>query len=180
MKRPILLALVVLAMLLPAPGIGQDKPADGMQALRAAVHVDKRGYVASSLALTEGEAKRFWPIYDAYQRQLDLSNRRRSVALVEVDDVADGGHVGVLDDVLREVGCLALGGAADDADGRPDLQLAAHLDSATAGVGDTLGAVLGQPHRIEVQIGVAQGEGAAAGRGAGVHHDRCIAVEGPR
>jgi Spy/CpxP family protein refolding chaperone len=37
--------------------------------------------VASTLDLTSAEAKRFWPIYDTYQRNLDLTSRRRVVAL---------------------------------------------------------------------------------------------------
>ena len=84
MKRPMFLVLVLVAALLPSPGSAQDKPADDMQALRAAVRADKRAYVASSLSLTDAEAKKFWPIYDAYQRQLEQASRRRSVALVEV------------------------------------------------------------------------------------------------
>jgi Spy/CpxP family protein refolding chaperone len=52
-----------------------------MQALRAAVKADKHAYVASTLALTSAEAKRFWPIYDAYQRSVEASSRRRVVAL---------------------------------------------------------------------------------------------------
>ena len=31
--------------------------------------------------LTPAEAKKFWPIYDAYQRDLDMYNRKRNVAL---------------------------------------------------------------------------------------------------
>ena len=109
MKRPMLLALAVVAMLLPAPGIGQDKPAEGMEALRAAVHADKRGYVASSLALSDAEAKRFWPIYETYQRQLELANRRRSVALVEV-----AGSAGLSDAHARNVAQELI--AADEAE----------------------------------------------------------------
>jgi Spy/CpxP family protein refolding chaperone len=61
----------------------QDKAADltDMQALRKAVQTDKKALVASTLKLTDAEAKRFWPIYDAYQRDLDAANRKRNVAL---------------------------------------------------------------------------------------------------
>ena len=52
-----------------------------MQALRAAVKSDKKAFVAATLRLTDAEAKRFWPIYDAYQRNLDLTSRRRVVAV---------------------------------------------------------------------------------------------------
>ena len=52
-----------------------------MQALRSAVRSDKRVFVESTLKLTDAEAKRFWPIYDAYQRNLDATGRRRVVAV---------------------------------------------------------------------------------------------------
>jgi hypothetical protein len=52
-----------------------------MQALRDAVRSDKKALVASTLKLTDAEAKRFWPVYDSYQRDLDLANRRRNVVI---------------------------------------------------------------------------------------------------
>jgi Spy/CpxP family protein refolding chaperone len=60
-----------------------DKAADvtDLQALRAAVKADRRAFVASTLNLTDGQAKRFWPVYDAYQRSLDNVNRQRVLAL---------------------------------------------------------------------------------------------------
>ncbi len=48
-----------------------------MQALRTAVRADKKAYVASVLDLTDAEAKKFWPLYDAYQRAVDMANRQR-------------------------------------------------------------------------------------------------------
>ncbi|HTS22613.1 MAG TPA: hypothetical protein VMN79_12490 [Casimicrobiaceae bacterium] len=61
----------------------EDKIADvtDMDALRAAVRADKKAFVASTLKLTPAEAKRFWPIYDSYQRVADDANRRRSLAV---------------------------------------------------------------------------------------------------
>jgi Spy/CpxP family protein refolding chaperone len=61
----------------------EDKVADvtDMQALRDAVRSDRKALVASTLKLTDAEAKRFWPVYDAYQRDVDLANRRRNVTL---------------------------------------------------------------------------------------------------
>jgi len=52
-----------------------------MQALRSAVRADKKAFVASTLQLTEAEAKSFWPIYDAYQRDLEMANRVRARAV---------------------------------------------------------------------------------------------------
>ena len=78
------LAAFFVALFVATSVGAQDKPVDAMQALRAAAKADKRGLVESTLALTEAEAKRFWPLYDAYQRDLERANRRRTVALVEV------------------------------------------------------------------------------------------------
>jgi Spy/CpxP family protein refolding chaperone len=55
-----------------------------MQALRAAVKTDKRAFVASVLNLTDAEGKKFWPIYDAYQRGVDMANRDRTIAMTDL------------------------------------------------------------------------------------------------
>jgi Spy/CpxP family protein refolding chaperone len=49
--------------------------------LRVAAQKDKRALVASTLNLTDAEAKKFWPIYDTYQREYDGLNRRLNTAL---------------------------------------------------------------------------------------------------
>jgi Spy/CpxP family protein refolding chaperone len=77
-------ALLCAWLVLAAPtAIAEGSAADAtdMQALRASVRADKKALVASTLNLTQAEAKKFWPIYDAYQRDLDLSNRQRALAL---------------------------------------------------------------------------------------------------
>jgi Spy/CpxP family protein refolding chaperone len=55
-----------------------------MQALRSAVRTDKKAFVASVLELTDAEAKKFWPLYDAYQRALDMTGHQRNVRVIEV------------------------------------------------------------------------------------------------
>ncbi len=52
-----------------------------MQALRHAVKSDKKALVASTLDLTPVEAKKFWPIYEQYQRALDVVKQQRAVSL---------------------------------------------------------------------------------------------------
>jgi hypothetical protein len=83
MKR--ILATVVLAtVMIAAHSVwAEDKIAEvtDMDALRKAVRADKREYVASVLKLTPAEAKRFWPAYDAYQRDADIADRRRNVVI---------------------------------------------------------------------------------------------------
>ena len=83
MKRN-LAAVIVAAAMLAAPLAGaadNPAPANDLQALQKAVKADKKAYVASMLNLTPDEAKKFWPIYDAYQLDIDMANRKRNVAL---------------------------------------------------------------------------------------------------
>ncbi|HEX5128537.1 MAG TPA: hypothetical protein VFV90_02265 [Usitatibacter sp.] len=63
-----------------APERGSPAAAD---ALRAAVKADKKALVMKNLDLTEAEARKFWPVYDAYQKELDKLLQRQNRAIVE-------------------------------------------------------------------------------------------------
>jgi Spy/CpxP family protein refolding chaperone len=77
-----LVALLVAAFVMTTPAWGQDKADEAaIAALRNAVQTDKRALVAATLKLTDAEAKKFWPIYDSYQRSSDMLNRERNTAL---------------------------------------------------------------------------------------------------
>lgn len=77
-------ALLAAALLLGLPAAAQDKAAvDSMQVLREKLKDDKKQLVAANLALTEAEAKRFWPIYEGYQKELAKVNDQ--IALLIVD-----------------------------------------------------------------------------------------------
>jgi hypothetical protein len=60
----------LLACLVGGVVVAQDKPADTMETLREKARADKKLVVASVLELTEGEAKVFWPVYNAYQSDM--------------------------------------------------------------------------------------------------------------
>jgi hypothetical protein len=78
--------LLVLAATLAAPAIAQDKGAGkaapaqkgsmNMEILRDKIKADKKLIVAANMQLTEAEAKAFWPVYDAYQKDLQQINER--------------------------------------------------------------------------------------------------------
>lgn len=63
-------------------GLASAQTASGDGAARDKRRADKRLTVASSLALSEAEAKVFWPVYDGYQNRLSVINER-VVALIE-------------------------------------------------------------------------------------------------
>jgi len=83
MKKILASALFAAAMIATLSVRAEDKIADvtDMDALRTAVRADKKAYVASMLKLTPAEAKRFWPAYDTYQRDVDAADRRRAVVI---------------------------------------------------------------------------------------------------
>jgi hypothetical protein len=78
MKRRGTRAVIALASLLacfvagaaPAQDKAADKPANNMEILREKARADKKVVVAAVLNLTEGEAKAFWPVYNAYQSDM--------------------------------------------------------------------------------------------------------------
>ena len=69
-------------LLFVSPAWTQDKPADNMQIMREKVKADKKLLVATNMELTESEAKGFWPVYEAYQKDLAAINQR-IVKLIE-------------------------------------------------------------------------------------------------
>ena len=85
----------IAALLIAAPAFAQDaatskpaateQPADNMQILRDKLKADKKLVVADAMELTEAESKAFWPVYDAYQKDLAGVQDR---ALVLIKDYA--------------------------------------------------------------------------------------------
>ena len=64
----------------PAPA--PTKPADSnMQILLDKVKADKKLVVAANMELTDSEGKTFWPIYDAYQKDLQGLNERLATSI---------------------------------------------------------------------------------------------------
>jgi len=69
-----LASIVALATLIVLPAGAQT--ASDMQILAQKIKADKKLVVAANMQLTEAEAKGFWPVYDAYQKDLQGINQR--------------------------------------------------------------------------------------------------------
>ena len=84
----LLLSLALVAA--PAATAQTTAAADGpLQAFAAQARPDKRAYVSGTLGLTEAEAKRFWPVYDAYQRSVEANTRRLTRMVEDVVSVGE-------------------------------------------------------------------------------------------
>jgi len=71
------LAIAAVMMILTvSPAVSQDKQADNMKILLDKIKADKKLLVAANMDLTASEAKAFWPVYDAYQKDLMTINKR--------------------------------------------------------------------------------------------------------
>lgn len=52
-----------------------------MEILRQKVKADKKLVVAANMKLTDAESKAFWPVYDAYQKDIEAVNQRLAKAI---------------------------------------------------------------------------------------------------
>ena len=81
------LFVIALVALIAVPAFAQDKPANNMEILRQKIKADKKLIVAANMDLTESEAKGFWPVYDAYQADLQVLNERIGKLVVRYADL---------------------------------------------------------------------------------------------
>jgi hypothetical protein len=79
--------LVCAVVLTAAPAFAQSKSSDtNMQILLDKVKADKKLVVAANMDLSDAEGKSFWPIYDAYQKDLQALNARLAKAILGYAD----------------------------------------------------------------------------------------------
>ena len=71
------LCIALAAVVPPALAQATEDPA----VLLAKIQADKKGVVEKSLNLTPAEAKKFWPLYEKFQRELDVPHREHALAV---------------------------------------------------------------------------------------------------
>ena len=88
-----------LAAGLTAPAMAQTPAAPpasattNMEILRQKVKADKKLVVAQNLSLTDAEGAAFWPVYEAYQKDLQQINQRLMTAIRAYADAYNKGPV---------------------------------------------------------------------------------------
>jgi len=114
MLRRLLTAFVIVAGL-AFPAIAQTTGATtNMEILRQKIKGDKKLIVAENLKLTDAEGTTFWPVYDAYQKDLQQINQRLSAVIMAYADAYNKGPV--TNDVAKKLLDEAL--AVDDAEAK--------------------------------------------------------------
>jgi hypothetical protein len=54
----------------------QDKPANNLEIAHEKLKADKKLLIAKYMELTEAQAKKFWPVYEEYQQDLQKIDQR--------------------------------------------------------------------------------------------------------
>ena len=91
-RRSVMAIFSVVAML-AVPAVAQDGETTNMEILRQKMKADKKFVVATNMELTEAETKAFWPVYDAYQKDLDPLNQRLKAAILAYADAYTKGPI---------------------------------------------------------------------------------------
>ena len=81
MRKSLLAAALMIGLSGPAMAAGEAAKAD-LDILVNTIRANRKALVAANLALTDDEAKKFWPVYDAYQKKLAVV-QDRMVKLIE-------------------------------------------------------------------------------------------------
>jgi hypothetical protein len=89
--RSVHAVILALAAALALPALAQDTA--NMEILRQKVKADKKLLVAQNMQLTEAEGKAFWPVYDAYQNDLQKINQRMGKTIADYADAYNKGPV---------------------------------------------------------------------------------------
>jgi Spy/CpxP family protein refolding chaperone len=88
-----LTAALTMVFGLTALALAQTPAPTNMDILRQKVKADKKLVVAENLTLTEAEGAKFWPVYDAYQKELQQINERLKAVILAYADAYNKGPV---------------------------------------------------------------------------------------
>ncbi|MGH9555045.1 MAG: hypothetical protein ACRD2Y_04400 [Terriglobales bacterium] len=96
-RRPMMkhLPLFVLAAtaMLATPVLAQEAANTNMEIFMQKVKADKKLLVANNMELSDAEAKGFWLVYDAYQKDLEQVNLRLGSLIKEYGDAYNKGPI---------------------------------------------------------------------------------------
>jgi hypothetical protein len=91
MKR--LMTAVAMMTGFTALALAQTSGTTNMDIFRQKIKADKKLVVAENLKLTDAEGAKFWPVYDAYQKELTQINERLAAVILAYADAYNKGAV---------------------------------------------------------------------------------------
>ncbi len=107
-----LVTAIAMVAGLASVAMAQTPTTTNMEILRQKIKADKKLVVAQYLQLTDAEGATFWPVYDAYQKDLQQVNQRLTSVIQTYADAYNKGPVA--NDVAKKLLDEAL--AVDEAE----------------------------------------------------------------
>jgi hypothetical protein len=85
------ITMFTLATVLALPVMAQSTA--NMEILRDKIKADKKLVIAENMKLTDAEGAKFWPVYDAYQKDLTAINQRLAATIKAYAEAYNKGPV---------------------------------------------------------------------------------------
>ena len=85
--------VVIGALMATVPGLAEPVSDTNMEILKEKLKADKKLLIAGNMDLTDGEAKQFWSIYEAYQKDLEAINKQLGQTITTYAEAFNNGTI---------------------------------------------------------------------------------------
>ena len=105
--RSLAMVLILGLGLVATPVLAQESTggasSTNMEILKEKLKADKKLLIASNMQLSDAEAKQFWPLYEAYQKELQHINDRLVKTIKSYADAYNQGQGMIKEDVAKRL-----------------------------------------------------------------------------
>ncbi len=97
--------VMAAAILFAVPAFAQDAGSSttNQEILMQKIKADKKLLVAANMNLTDEDGKKFWPLYDAYQKDLGQSNQKLGDVIKAYADAHNAGKGMIQNDTAKKL-----------------------------------------------------------------------------
>lgn len=93
MMLKLMYCVVIGALMATVPGLAEPVSDTNMEILKEKLKADKKLLIAGNMDLTNGEAKQFWSIYEAYQKDLEAINKQLGQTITTYAEAFNNGTI---------------------------------------------------------------------------------------
>lgn len=93
MMFKLMFCVVIGALMAAVPGLAEPLSDTNMEILKEKLKADKKLLIAGNMDLTDGEAKQFWSVYEAYQKDLEAINKQLGQTITTYAEAFNNGTI---------------------------------------------------------------------------------------
>jgi hypothetical protein len=103
--KPLALFALTATVLFAAPALAQDagSSATNQEILMQKVKADKKLLVAANMNLNDADGRKFWPLYEGYQKDLEQLNQRLGATIKAYADAHNAGKGTIQNDTAKKL-----------------------------------------------------------------------------